>query len=258
MMIKASPGISHPGSLRNRSLKNRETGWTKIPSFMHWSESISRLILHQTQCLLLLLARPTEKSTIEYLVHIGKILSGGVVNVGNGDDQDVEKGEILDSIINILGMTEEELTANTSRSALSTARQVIGQKYPGDDVVYADVKREHIQAVVRRYLSFLSHEWSFFTLEYAWLMHPSEKVTNDFSRISKAMGNVFASRAFSKKTRNTLKPPREPAAAAGSCSWNSIDDNSTRPTKTQSWSSWLKLNRLLSADFLLNKQLDLA
>lgn len=89
-------------------------------------------------------------------MHIGKVLSGGVVNGQNGDDQDVDKGEILDSIINALDMTESELTANTSRSALSTARQIIGAKYPGDHVVYADVKREHIQAVVRTYLSSLS------------------------------------------------------------------------------------------------------
>ena len=173
---------------------------------------------HTSYLLPFLSARPTEKSTIDYLVHIGKILSGGVVNVENSDDRDVEKGDILDSIINVLGMTEAELTANTSRSALSTARQVIGAKYPGDDVVYADVKREHIQAIVRRYLSFLSHKLYFFTLEYAWLIHPSEKVINDFSRISKAMGNVFASRAFSKKTRNIPKPPKESAATAGRCS----------------------------------------
>ena len=168
--------------------------------------------------LCVLLARPTDKTTIDYLVHIGKILSGCVVNGKNVDDQDVEKGEVLDSIINALDMTESELTANTSRSALSTARQIIGAKYPGDNVVYADVKREHIQAVVRRYTYFLSQRFHFLTLEYAWLIHPSEKATHDFSRMSKAMGNVFASRAFSKKTRNIPKPSKEPTSTAARCS----------------------------------------
>lgn len=59
----------------------------------------------------------------------------------------MEKGELLDSIMTTLDMTEAELTGNIKRSILSTARQLIGVKYPEESVVYADVKKEHIKAI---------------------------------------------------------------------------------------------------------------
>ena len=163
------------------------------------------------------LARPTDKTTIDYRVHIGKILSGSIVDGIENDDQEIDKGELMDKTMNSLGMSEEELNINTNRSALSTARQIIGSKHPGDDVIYANVEKDHIQAVVRKCSSFLLHGLSSFDLEYVWLMHPSEKRTNDFAKISKAMGNVFASRAFAKKTRNAGKSSKETAPSEGRC-----------------------------------------
>jgi hypothetical protein len=94
------------------------------------------------------LARPTDKTTVEYFIHIGRVLSGGTINPDHGDDEYVDKGELLDLIMNTLDMTEAELTANTGKSTLPTARQVIGAKYPGENVIYADVEKEHINAVV--------------------------------------------------------------------------------------------------------------
>ena len=93
------------------------------------------------------LARPTDKATIEYLIHIGSVLSGGMVNEEARADEALEKTELLDSIMTTLDMTEAELTGNIKRSILSTARQIIGVKYPGESVVYADVKKEHIRAI---------------------------------------------------------------------------------------------------------------
>jgi hypothetical protein len=63
------------------------------------------------------------------------------------DGELLEKGELLDSIMTTLDMTEVELTGTIKRSILSTARQLIGVKYSEENVVYADVKKEHIRAV---------------------------------------------------------------------------------------------------------------
>lgn len=95
-----------------------------------------------------LFARPTDQRTIDYLIQTANVLSG----VGaNGDDDDkMEKGELLDSIMCTLNMTEVELTAHTARSILSTARQIIAAKYPEPDAAYANVKKEHIKAVIGR------------------------------------------------------------------------------------------------------------
>ena len=70
-----------------------------------------------------------------------------MTNEDENDADVVEKGELLDSIMTALDMTESELTANIRRSILSTARQLIGMKYPEEHTVYAQVKREHIKAV---------------------------------------------------------------------------------------------------------------
>ena len=94
------------------------------------------------------LARPIGKTTSDYFIHIGKVLSGGTANGGDDDAEEIDKGDRLDLIMVALGMSETELTNNTGRLTLSTARQVIGAKYPGDDVVYANVEKEHIRAVI--------------------------------------------------------------------------------------------------------------
>ena len=70
------------------------------------------------------------------------------MNGGDDDAEEIDKGDRLDRIMVALGMSETELTNNTGRSTLSTARQVIVAKYPGDDVVYANVKKEHIRTVI--------------------------------------------------------------------------------------------------------------
>ena len=84
---------------------------------------------------------------IEYLIHVGNVLSGGMINEDDGDEGLVEKGELLESIIATLEMTEAELTANTRRSILSTARQLIGVEYLEEHTIYAQLKKEYIKAV---------------------------------------------------------------------------------------------------------------
>ena len=60
----------------------------------------------------------------------------------------IGKGELLDSIMAILEMTEAELTQYVGRSILSTARQIVETKYPGEDVVFANAKKDRIKAIV--------------------------------------------------------------------------------------------------------------
>jgi hypothetical protein len=49
----------------------------------------------------------------------------------------------------------------------------------------------------------------FVHLEYAWLLHPSEKRPNDFAKISKAMGNVFATRSYLNKQKRRTATRQE-------------------------------------------------
>lgn len=44
-------------------------------------------------------------------------------------------------------MTDLELNVNVGKTILSTARRVIGAKYPNMTTVFADVDKQHIQAV---------------------------------------------------------------------------------------------------------------
>ena len=43
-------------------------------------------------------------------------------------------------------------------------------------------------------------------------MHPSEKKANDLSKLRKSMGNVFATRTFSRKVRAGGAPTRNSTA----------------------------------------------
>ena len=67
--------------------------------------------------------------------------------VSDDGDESLDRGDILDHICTILGMPEAELRAYTGKNLLSTARQVIGAKYPGLSTTFADVAKEHVQAV---------------------------------------------------------------------------------------------------------------
>lgn len=41
------------------------------------------------------------------------------------------------------------------------------------------------------------------------MIHPGEKRLNDFSKISKAMGNVFAARSYAKKSKTMATTRKE-------------------------------------------------
>lgn len=49
----------------------------------------------------------------------------------------------------------------------------------------------------------------FVDLDYAWLLHPAEKRQNDFAKISKAMGNVFATRSYLNKQKRRTTTRQE-------------------------------------------------
>ena len=98
------------------------------------------------------LARPVDKNTIQYFVHIGKILAHDIESTTNDINDVNSKKNLLTSICERLGMTETELAARTGRTILSTARQVASAKYPNEQHVFADVSKEHIQAIAGKFL----------------------------------------------------------------------------------------------------------
>ena len=74
----------------------------------------------------------------------------------NDSNEMVNKEEILDRICAVLEMSEGELAACTGWSLLSTARQVISAMYPDEMTIFAEVKKEHIQAVAGEFCSLIS------------------------------------------------------------------------------------------------------
>ncbi|CAF4466881.1 unnamed protein product, partial [Rotaria sp. Silwood2] len=91
--------------------------------------------------------RPVDKSTMQYFIHIGKVLANDFGISMNDSNEMVNKEEILDVICAALEMSEAELAARIGQGLLSTARQVISAKYPDEMTTFAEVKKEHIQAV---------------------------------------------------------------------------------------------------------------
>ena len=73
----------------------------------------------------------------------------------NDSNKMVNKEEILDRICAVLEMSDGELAACTGRSLLSTARQVISAMYPNEMTIFAEVKKEHIQAVAGEFCSLI-------------------------------------------------------------------------------------------------------
>ncbi|CAF1341581.1 unnamed protein product [Rotaria sp. Silwood1] len=142
---------------------------------------------------------PVDKSTIQYFIHVGKVLANDLGISMNDSNEMVNKEEILDVICAALEMSEAELAARIGQGLLSTARQVISAKYPDEMTTFAEVKKEHIQAVA----------------DYAWLMHPAEKKFNNLSKIRKAMGNVFATRRFSRKLKSGGAMVKDPTTIDG-------------------------------------------
>lgn len=151
----------------------------------------------------LFIARPVDKQTIEYLIHVGKILASDSGSVPDSSEDVLDRGEILDLICTRLGMTEAELISCTGKTLLSTARQVIGGKYPDESTEFAQVDNEHILAAAGEcFRPIYAPSHVYFLSDYAWFSHPLEKRSNDLSKIRKAMGNVFATRKFSRKLKN--------------------------------------------------------
>jgi hypothetical protein len=67
-------------------------------------------------------------------------------SVPDSSEDVLDRGEILDLICTRLDMTEVELISCTGKTLLSTARQVIGGKYPDESTEFAQVDNEHILA----------------------------------------------------------------------------------------------------------------
>lgn len=92
------------------------------------------------------LARPSDKKTIDYFIHIGKILSNSAADNVGDDGERIDKGEILEILCSTLEMSEADLQACQGKTLLSTARLVIGARHPEESKSFADVPKEHIQA----------------------------------------------------------------------------------------------------------------
>jgi hypothetical protein len=90
--------------------------------------------------------RPSDKKTIDYFIHMGKILSNSTDDNIGDDGEMIDKGEILDLLCSALDMTEADLQACQGKTLLSTARQVIGTKYPDESTTFADIPKAHLQA----------------------------------------------------------------------------------------------------------------
>ncbi|CAF4818040.1 unnamed protein product [Rotaria socialis] len=120
----------------------------------------------------LFLARPTDQPTIDYLIDIGKILSGEA----NLDPD--EKSEILLNITTTLDLTEKQLVACKGKNVRITVRQIMKILHPDppNDFKFAEVDRDHVAAV----------------RAYARLVHPREEKLYTDGDLNHAMGNLFA------------------------------------------------------------------
>ena len=83
-------------------------------------------------------ARPTKK-TIDYFIHIGRILSNSAADNVFDDGERIDKGENLDVLCAALDMSEADLTACQGNTLMSTARQVISTKHPDESTTFTDV-----------------------------------------------------------------------------------------------------------------------
>ncbi|CAF4957099.1 unnamed protein product, partial [Rotaria sp. Silwood1] len=81
---------------------------------------------------------PVDKSTIQYFIHVGKVLANDLGISMNDSNEMVNKEEILDVICAALEMSEAELAARIGQGLLSTARQVISAKI--SDVIDDDIE----------------------------------------------------------------------------------------------------------------------
>ncbi|CAF0995444.1 unnamed protein product [Adineta steineri] len=178
---KDSPNESNQSSTSNTK-RPKHIGFISAKDY---AKIVSQLVaaneqneLYQTTWM----PRPVDKITIKYFINTGKVLSDDIDDPSHIDNT-IDNEILLTTICETLNMTDSELHANIGKSILSTARQVIGAKYPDLATIFADVQKVHIQAIT----------------EYCWLMHPLEKKANDASKIRRAMGNVFATRTFSRK-----------------------------------------------------------
>jgi len=94
-----------------------------------------------TKCILFL-ARPTDQTTVDYLIDVGRILSGET----NIDP--VDKSVILTRVLAALNVTEKQLQDCIGKNISITVRQIMKMKYPnpGADFKFAAVKDAHVDA----------------------------------------------------------------------------------------------------------------
>jgi hypothetical protein len=105
-------------------------------------------------------------------------------------------------------MTQAQLAENTGKTILSTARQIIGTKYPDPETEFVSIEKNHIRAVIGNFFNLFYLYRIFLKLEYAWLMHPLERKSNNEGKIRHAMGNVFATRKFLRKLKAAPQPSK--------------------------------------------------
>ncbi|CAF3957159.1 unnamed protein product [Rotaria sordida] len=126
--------------------------------------------------------RPTDQATNDYLIDIGRILSGAA-NV----DAD-EKSDILLRVTSALDLTETQLQTCKGKNIRITVRQIMKMIHPDTPIgfKFADVDRDHIAAA----------------REYARLMHPQEETMYTDGDLNHAMGHFFAAKTHKQSLKN--------------------------------------------------------
>ncbi|CAM4826035.1 unnamed protein product [Rotaria magnacalcarata] len=116
--------------------------------------------------------RPTDKATIDYLIDVGRVLSGEAERTND------DKSDLLTNIIDALDLTKQQLEKCIGKNIRITARRIMKAKYPSPVIgfKFADVDKDHISAA----------------RDYARLMHPREEKFCTDGDLNHAMGNVFA------------------------------------------------------------------
>ncbi|CAF4145520.1 unnamed protein product, partial [Rotaria magnacalcarata] len=86
--------------------------------------------------------RPTDKATIDYLIDVGRVLSGEAERTND------DKSDLLTNIIDALDLTKQQLEKCIGKNIRITARRIMKAKYPSPVIgfKFADVDKDHISA----------------------------------------------------------------------------------------------------------------
>lgn len=109
-------------------------------------------------CLVLFIARPKDRTTLDFFIQCGKILSGQHSEKG-GDLLAGDKGERMEEIMDELGMDEKQLEALHGHSITSTCRRIISSLFPlhlRTNEAFVSISNARYKAIRGNYLLLLA------------------------------------------------------------------------------------------------------